>query len=163
MTAFTEYKRTYFGETKVFNCTLVWQDPSRKELVVSYEPSSEVHFLGLEFPKGSLSYGYYWEDRNYNVYHWKQKNGETMLFYFNVSRDTRILPSSVTWLDLIVDIAVKDSNSPAQVLDEDEIPSSMSLSDLAIIKNVKGEVLSNLYSILRELESRTERFHTHPH
>ncbi len=59
-------------------------------LIISFEPDRPMTFVGVEFPVGSVSYVYYWENRNYNVYHWKGANGDTLLFYFNINRDTRI-------------------------------------------------------------------------
>src|SRR5208283_5883415 len=103
-------------------------------------------FVGVEFPIGSTSYGFYWEDRNYNVYHWKGANGDTLLSYFNISRDTWIEKSRVTWLDLIVDIAIKPQSLPL-ILDEAEIPSDILPSDFEIIEKTRHEILEGIDSI----------------
>ena len=154
---FTEYKRTYFGETKTFDCNFVHYDDSQRELVISFRRDKPITFLGIDFPVGSVSYGYYWEKRNYNVYHWKRENGDTLLIYFNISKDTRISKSSVTWLDLIVDIALKPPNPPI-VLDEDEIPKNMAAEDLSIIEKTKHETLNRIGSIADYIETKTNRF-----
>jgi protein associated with RNAse G/E len=101
---FTEYKRTYFGETKIFQCRLV-ERKEDEEVVLLYEITAPAKFVDINFPEGSKSYGYFWADKNYNVYHWVDLRNKTILFYFNISKDTRILQSSVEWKDMIVDIA----------------------------------------------------------
>ena len=154
---YAEYKKTYFGETEVFDCDLVSLDQNKGELIVSFRPSVPLNFIGIEFPVGCVSYGYFWKDRNYNVYHWTNEKGETLLFYFNVSRDTRIQMDKVTWLDLIVDVLLKPRDT-AKVLDEDEVPPNMHQTDLSIIRETKSELLNNLERITEELEIRTASF-----
>jgi len=151
---FIEYKKTYFGESKVFDCDLVYKDDEQREVVIAYRPEKTMHFVGVEFPIGSVSLGYYWKNRNYNVYHWKDLRGKTLLFYFNISKDTRIQENSVTWLDLIVDIAVKPEESPI-VLDEDEVPKNIEPQDKRIIETTKKQILDNIKSFTDEIEART--------
>ena len=102
---FTEYKRTYFGEVKTFECSLA--ERSLDHLVITFEISQPMEFVNIRFEPGCVSYGYYWEDRDYNVYHWKDGYGRTLLYYFNIARDTRIGTNRVDWVDLIVDVAVR--------------------------------------------------------
>jgi protein associated with RNAse G/E len=154
---FAEIKKTYFGETKIFDCNLVSYNYAKGELIISFVPDRPMTFVGVKFPVGSISYGYYWENRNYNVYHWKGANGDTLLFYFNISRDTRIENSCVTWLDLIVDIAIKPQSSPL-ILDEDEIPKEIAPTDFEIIEKTRQEILKGIDGIVEELESKTARF-----
>ena len=157
MANFTEFKRTYFGETKTFDCDLLLHDRVSGELTISFEPEGATSFVGVEFPLGSVSYGYFWVKRNYNAYHWKGANGNTLLFYFNISKDTQIQKSSVSWVDLIVDIALKPG-SPPIILDEEEIPRDISPLDLQIIRNTKREILDTIDKIAEELEIKTARF-----
>ena len=152
---FTEYKRTYFGEIKIFECRLA--EKKSNELVIIYEISAPIRFLDTNFLPGSKSYGYYWTKKNYNVYHWLDPDDKTLVFYFNISKDTKILDSSVEWQDLIVDI-VAFPDGKTTVLDEHEVPKTMSSDDNAIIKKTKDQIFSNLKQIIGELESRTFGF-----
>ena len=152
MTEFTEYKHTYSGETKSFKCRLASKSDS--ELVIIYEPLKDVKFIGLNLERGCVSFGYYWQDRNYNVYHWKNPRGETVFYYYNICRDTKIGSDYVDWVDLIVDVAVRPGHD-AEILDEDEIPFSMNRSDLRIIEDTKKHILSNLDQITPEFERKT--------
>ncbi|HZW55504.1 MAG TPA: DUF402 domain-containing protein [Nitrososphaerales archaeon] len=157
MTRYLEYKVTYFGEVKTFECrleSLKLNKSGAKELVISYRPERIMHFIGIDFPIGSVSFGYYWENRNYNVYHWKDLNGNTMLFYFNISKETEIGETSVRWKDMLVDIALKSRGDPI-VLDENEVPSDMPREDRLVIEETKKIILSALDQITSELEDKT--------
>ena len=148
---FLEYKRTYSGELQIFKCTLAKRTDD--ELVLIYRISKLMRFAGVDFPPDSRSFGFYWKDRNYNVYHWKDPQGNTLLSYFNISKDTKINHNKVEWLDLIVDIAVHPDGR-IEILDEDEIPENMNSHDLLIIQRTRGEILGNLEVLVRELDER---------
>ena len=149
---FLEYKHTYAGETKVFDCTLAHF--SQKEIVLAFSPMQPMKFIGVDFPVGSVSYGYFWEDRNYNAYHWKNPIGETLLYYFNICRDTTIGKDRVDWLDLIVDVAAKPGEPP-KILDLDEVPTDMPIQDVAIIGETAKLIVSGFEKIRSELEEKT--------
>jgi uncharacterized protein len=152
---FTEFKKTYFGETKVFECRLI--ERKRDEVVILYQISAPAKFVGVSFHSGSKSYGYYWTKRNYNIYHWVDNHKKTIVFYFNISRNTKILERSVEWNDMIVDVAVFPDGK-TMILDEDEIPKNMDSNDLKLIENTKHEIFSSLEEIVTQLEERTRSF-----
>lgn len=149
---YTEYKVTYFGETKVFDCSLL--EKEKGELVLLYKPSRPMNFAGINFDEDSISFGYYWQGRYYNVYHWKDKNGKTLLYYFNVSKETKIDEKSVRWVDLIVDVELIPGRHP-NVLDEDEVPRDFSESDASIVRKTRDHILQNIVDMTRNLETRT--------
>jgi len=113
--SFTEFKRTYFGDTKRFDCKLLEKDEG--EVVVLFRLERKMQFLGMNLDRESISIGYFWEDRNYNVYHWIDSIGSTRMYYFNIAKDTRIGPDGVEWLDLIVDVACREPDFKPLVLD----------------------------------------------
>ncbi|MHB1909027.1 MAG: DUF402 domain-containing protein [Nitrososphaerales archaeon] len=152
MTNYIEIKNTYFGEKKEFNCTLV--SKTKDELVIIFQISEAMRFLETNFPSRSKSFGYYWKEKNYNIYHWKDINGTTLLFYFNISKNTQILEDSVTWQDLIVDLVVYPDGKKV-VLDQEEIPNDMSKEDKLIVEKTLKEIFENASSITREIESKT--------
>jgi protein associated with RNAse G/E len=149
---YTEYKLTYFGETKVFDCSLLSFE--KEELVLLYKPTHAMNFAGITFEEGALSFGYYWQDRHYNVYHWKDKRGKTILYYFNVSKETVISEKNVKWVDLIVDVELIPGQSP-KILDEEEVPVNFSKSDASIVRKTTKHILQNMNEITGYLESRT--------
>jgi protein associated with RNAse G/E len=152
---FTEYKTTYLGKTNVFECTLA--ERSAGEVVIVYEIPRPMIFAGMTFPLGSRSFGYFWEQRNYNVYHWKDPNQKTIGSYFNIAKDTRILEDKVLWNDLVVDVVVYPDGSEPLVLDEDEVPKSIDPSDREIIDSTKQLILSQAGDLTQELKTRTEK------
>lgn len=114
-----EVKETLAGQRREFRCELVKLD--RDELVVSYRSPVAGEVAGVALPAGTLSLGYFWETRPYNVYHWLGPDSTTLGLYFNISDTTRITSRQVSWRDLVVDVLVTPDGR-CQVLDEDELP-----------------------------------------
>ncbi len=154
---FTEFKHTYWNETKTFDCYLV--ERMQNEVVLAFRPSEEIQFLGITFGPNTVSLGYFWENRNYNVYHWKDVSGNTLLFYFNISKDTKFGADRVDWKDLIVDIAVKPHSKPA-VLDEQEVPQNAQSEDIKLVQKSEEEILSKLEIIQAYLEAKSNHILT---
>jgi protein associated with RNAse G/E len=152
MNDFIEYKHTYFGGTTAFPCFLL--DRTGEELVLGFKPDKLVSYIGISFPVGSVSFGYYWPSRNYNVYHWKDPSGKTLLYYFNVCKDTQISEKRIDWLDLIVDVAAKPGDEP-RLLDFEELPPNMSSEDMRIIGNAIKFILSNFAKLRDDLDVKT--------
>ncbi len=150
---FLEYKRTYSGELKIFECLLA-EKKEERELIIIYKLSEAAEFIGVRFEPGCISFGYYWKERNYNAYHWKDPLGKTLLIYFNICKDTVISENKVEWTDLVVDVALFPDGS-FRVLDLEEIPDTMEEADLETIDETKAELCSNLEKIALELETKT--------
>lgn len=51
---------------------------------VQYSFTMTAHRASLTIPKGSYTIAYYWENRPYNLYIWRDKNGMYVGSYFNV-------------------------------------------------------------------------------
>ena len=49
-----------------------------------------MHVHGVDLPAGTVSVGHFWADRPYNVYHWLDRAGQTLGYYFNICDQTRI-------------------------------------------------------------------------
>ena len=150
---FTEYKRLYSGTVKRYDCKLLERN-GNDEAVLLFRTEREFEFLGKTIDTEAICFGYFWEGRSYNVYHWKDELSKTILIYFNVSRDTKIGVDRVDWLDLIVDLAIIDGK--LLVLDEDEVPGDMKESDRRIIEATKKEITSNYGNLNNGIEARSE-------
>ncbi len=137
---------------KIFDCILA--EKTDRDIVLIYQIPKRMAFAGVNFPRGSRSFGYYWKVRNYNVYHWKDPKGSTIFSYFNISKDMKIHDDSVEWVDLIVDI-VFHPDGRVEILDENEIPENMNHDDLSLIRRTQSEILGNMGRLFRELEKRT--------
>jgi protein associated with RNAse G/E len=153
MSKFIEYKHTYFGSTTAFPCFLI--ERKEESLILGFKPEKPIQYIGINFPVGSVSIGYYWTGRNYNVYHWKDPGGKTLLYYVNVSKDTKIGDDRIDWLDLIVDVAGKPGEEP-RILDFEEVPPNMPANDMKIIGDTIKWILSNFAKLSEALETRAK-------
>lgn len=109
----------------------------------------------LTIPEGSYTLAYYWKDRAYNVYVWRNHRGEYLGAYFNIVRNTNIDNEVVSFEDLIIDVLVFDDGN-ASVLDEEELPVSIEefengyvLEELQLLVDGIGSFLPKLISETR--------------
>ena len=145
-----EIKRTLAGTEQRFECgRLHVEGPHLAVLFVARAPM-RVH--GVALPAGTVTFGHFWRDRAYNVYHWLDPvSGHSLGAYINLAAETRIEDDRLEWLDLIVDVLVPPGQAP-RVLDEDEIPADAPPALLARIAAARRAVLDGLPQILDELE-----------
>ena len=150
-----EIKRTLAGGEQRFDCGLLSREGDH--LVVLFVAEEAMHVHGVDLPMGTLTFGHFWRDRPYNVYHWLDgATGTTLGVYLNLSSDTRIDDQRLEWLDLIVDVLVLPG-APPRFVDEDEIPADAPPHLRRAIDSAKAEVLSALPGLLDQLESARAR------
>ena len=118
-----ERKRKLDGRVLTFRCQLLRWTPGAAVLL--YRPERPVELAGLRLPAEVLSYGLYWADRPYNIYHWVHPDGRSLACYCNAATETRISPAAVDWLDLELDVLVTPDGR-VRVLDEEEVPAVLS-------------------------------------
>jgi predicted RNA-binding protein associated with RNAse of E/G family len=152
---FIEYKKNLNGEVSKFECELAKYD--QNELIIIYKLPKGVTIFGNLLPPESISYGYYWPNKNYNLYHWIGPDKETKLVYVNISDQTAITQDSVAWRDLIVDVIIYP-NGVYAILDEIEIPDSLDPSLKKIIEATKDEIVKDRMKILTYVNETTKRF-----
>ncbi|GAB6421883.1 DUF402 domain-containing protein [Bacillus luti] len=109
---------------------------------VQYSFTMITHDLSLTIPKGSYTIAYYWENRPYNLYIWRDKNGMYLGSYFNVVKNTQITDELVSFEDLIIDILVLPSGEYF-ILDEDELPEPL--------ENFEGGYVAEALYVLKEI------------
>lgn len=122
LTSILEIKHLLDGSREEFACQPCLVRPGRHAAVL-YRLTRDWHFaaLGLTVPAGSLSTGFFWQARPFNLYHWMTSEGETIGDYFNICGQTRISQQTIEWLDLALDLCLLPGRV-GQFLDEDEIP-----------------------------------------
>ncbi len=98
----------------------------------------------ITIPEGSYTLAYYWKNRAYNVYIWRDHRGVYLGSYFNIVRNTTIKNKVVSFEDLIIDVLVF-TDGRAFVLDEEELPVTMEEFE-------NGEVLEDLQSLMESLD-----------
>jgi hypothetical protein len=149
----TEVKRTLAGVEKRFSCRVLTRDGSH--VVVLFIAPAPMNVHGVALPAGTVTFGHFWTDRPYNVYHWlEQSTGATIGYYLNLSHDTRLTGALLEWLDLAVDILLVPPR-PAVLLDEDEIPSDPSDASAELRERIAGakkRALAELPVTIAEVE-----------
>jgi protein associated with RNAse G/E len=106
----TEYRR--------WAATIARQEDPMIVLDAAFEYDVQHRLLG-DIPRGTRTVEYYWLDRWYNVFRFLEANGTTKLFYCNVNMPPTISSSSLTYIDLDIDILVRPDFS-YQILDLEE-------------------------------------------
>jgi hypothetical protein len=147
-----EIKRTWDGREERFECTALLRRDSH--LVVLFVAPAEMTVHGVVLPAGTVTFGHFWTDRPYNVYHWLDPHsGATLGYYFNIAEDTRLEGNELSWRDLIVDVLVSPTGVPL-LLDEDELPADAPAA-------LRQRIREACQSIVRDLEPRLGELEAH--
>ena len=140
-----EIKRTLTGREKRFQCHRLACDDQRQHAVLMFVAPSGMHVHGIDLPPGTVTFGHFWTDRLYNVYHWLDVHRNTIGFYFNLSDSTEINDDRLEWRDLTVDILAVDALAQPpgrlEVLDEDELPADLDPDLRRVIEHGKASIL----------------------
>lgn len=144
-----EVKHTLDGKVRTFACQAA--EVTGERAVLLYTLSRAGRVANLPLPVGTVTVGYYWCDRPYNVYHWIAPGGETLGYYFNLSGPVRIARDRVEWEDLEVDVLVTPDHT-VQVLDEDKVPASAA-HRVGEIARARMQVLEDYPRVVREIEA----------
>jgi predicted RNA-binding protein associated with RNAse of E/G family len=155
--AIVEIKRTLDGREKRFDCRLLALAPDHRHAAVLWIAPEPMHVHGIDLPAGTVSVGHFWTDRNYNVYHWLGRAGETLGYYFNICDETRITAGTIEWRDLVVDVLAIPAVSAVSdwrldVLDEHELPDELPPGILAHIAAGKDAILGVPAAVIAEVE-----------
>jgi hypothetical protein len=154
--AVTEIKRTLAGAEKRFECRLLAGGAGHVVLLwIAPEP---MRVQDVELPAGTVTFAHYWSDRPYNVYHWMDRTGKTLGYYFNIADETRIEPALVSWRDLVVDVLIRPGGKP-EVLDRHELPADLPDEVRATIETGVGALLEDSDRVLREIDAGARRLH----
>jgi hypothetical protein len=145
-----EIKRTLAGVEKRFECKLLAS--SGAHAVVLWVAPAAMHVHGVDLPAGTVSFGHFWTDRNYNVYHWLDPSGRTLGYYFNIADETRIVAGEISWRDLALDVLVTPAGR-FEVLDEHELPPDLDPLLRARAEAGKRAIVGDRARVLAEVEA----------
>lgn len=106
---------------------------------------------------GTYSFGYFWRDKNYNVYHFVSAEGQSLGFYINIAADTLITSNCIQWRDLYVDVWI-DVDGNIAVLDEKEVPASFDDGLVQLINNVKESLLQDKHNLWEDIEKQSREY-----
>ena len=137
------------GETR-FDCLRLAGDA--RHAVLLWTAPQAMHVHGVELPAGTISFGHFWTDRFYNVYHWLDAGGRTLGFYFNLADRTRIAEGELAWRDLVIDV-LATPDGRLELLDEDELPAVVDPEVAAHIAAGKTAILGAPAVVMAEIEA----------
>jgi len=142
-----EIKRLFSGEEEIYQCEPVIL--RKKFALVKYTVDKRQKVGSIILYSGTLSYGFFWENRPYTLYKWK-KDEKIIGNYFNVADAVKISKETIFWRDLVVDILVLPSDR-VEVLDENQLPDTSNDLKEYIMKS-KNIILNNYKRIINETD-----------
>ena len=104
--------------------------------------------LGLIAP-GTLSREYYWTDRCYSVFRFREPTGELRNYYCNINLPAEFDGRVLTFIDLDIDVLVAPDYS-IRILDEDEFAAHAArYAYPADVRDAVPRALAELLSLIR--------------
>lgn len=150
----TEIKWRLNGTHASYLCGVL--DRTHDSIILLYELDRDwtVGDGQMVLPKGTLTLGYFWADRHYNVYHWIAPDTHTTLgTYINVSNRPIIRAERIEWTDWIIDILISPILGTL-ILDEEELQELDEAHHSLIPKiyQIRDQILQNQSAIFNEIE-----------
>jgi Uncharacterized conserved protein len=154
-----ERKIRYDGSSVDFLCDVIHLE--KDVAILNYMMPDSVSVgpavAGVSIPAGSRTYAFYWTDRPYNVYIWRDSEGGYLGAYVNIVRNTRITGQIVSYEDLIIDLLVSPEGS-LRICDEDELPEPLEKFEGGAVLTTLMELKTSLPRLLSPIIKETERF-----
>jgi predicted RNA-binding protein associated with RNAse of E/G family len=141
-----EVKRLLAGGEVIYECELIHVEENFG--ILKYVFNKEFKTEDVIIHPGTVSYGFYWMSKPYNLYMWFDKN--IIGYYFNIADSLYLSKQRFVWRDLIVDVLVLP-NGFVKVLDEEEIPLSIDKNLKDYIESGKKTILQNYKTIIQEI------------
>jgi len=149
---FLEIKHTLDRKRYEYLCTLLEKEEGRAILLYVLEKPGQV--AGVHLPAGTVTIGYFWTDRPYNLYHWIHPDGTTIAYYFNLADHTAIGEDRLSWRDLAVDILLTPEGS-VRVLDEGDLPSEIDPALREFIQETTSALLRDVPRLIQQFEEKS--------
>ena len=142
-------------EHRHWNAMLARREGSLIVLEAAFDVEVQHLHLG-HIPLGARTIEYYWQDRWYNVFEFLDDAGGTRLWYCNVNLPPVIAESSITYVDLDLDIIVRTDFS-YQILDADEF--EQHAQTFGYPQEVQESAQKALSELILRIENRQFPFH----
>ncbi len=113
-----ETKRHLDGRRERFTCDLIAESP--RLAIVRFTHAGPRTAGGFYFPAGSVTIGFFWAGRHYNLYRITGPDGGVIVYRFDVVDAVHLTPGHVSYTDLLLDVWVTPDGR-LQVEDEDEV------------------------------------------
>lgn len=150
----TEIKKTLLGQSKTYECELVTLQ--KHYGILKYEVDIDWIIAEYLIPKGSKTLAFYWPDRNYNLYWFKDPNDNTLFYYFNIGDNIELSLKEFKWRDLTIDLIV-NTKGTIHVMDEEELPEDISEELLIKIQMTIKYLFEDYQSVIEEAKELLEK------
>lgn len=114
----------------------------------------------LTISKGSYTIAYYWGNRPYNLYIWRDNKGNYLGSYFNIVKNTYMTDNLLSFEDLIIDILILP-NGDYFVLDEDELPEPLDQFENGSVQQTLNSLTDSIDILLSQIIRETEEIYKH--
>ncbi|MBR8646061.1 DUF402 domain-containing protein [[Brevibacterium] frigoritolerans] len=116
--------------------------------------------IELNIPIGSYTIAYYWKDRPYNLYIWRDNEGNYLGSYFNIVKNTYMADNLLSFEDLIIDIMVLPDGSHF-ILDEEELPVPLDQFESGSVKQALNSLLDSIDILLSQIIEESGKLYKH--
>ncbi len=149
---YLERKQKVDGSWREYHCTLLHREAGLVIIRFLMEKGGAIHGTPIEVPPGSVSHGYFWKRRPYNLYRMRRADGSLIAHRFDAVADVQIGAEGVSYRDLILDwwtlpdgsIFEEDRDELAQL----QTSGSLDAGDLAIAEEAARQVWSRYRHII---------------
>lgn len=159
---FRERKRKADGTIHDYETELVHRDKTVVIVKFLMTRAGGPPRLPVSVPAGTVSYGFFWPRRPYNVYRWVSPEGVVLAHRFDAVTDVRITDESVDYRDLILDWwALPDDTLLEEDRDELEAAiaaGTISAGDQKIAKEAARQIFSRYRHVVDEVVALEKRF-----
>jgi hypothetical protein len=154
-----ETKTTLGGRRQSFDCGLLALSP--RLAVVRFQHTQTRTTSGFVIPAGSVTFGFFWSGRHYNLYRFTSPGGAVIAYRFDVVDNVRINRGEVRYTDLLLD-AWLPPGGRLRIEDEDEVDAALAAGLLsprrqAIIARTRRLLERGHPRIVAEAERELER------
>lgn len=148
---FRERKRKADGTVHEYDTALVHQDKTVTIVRFEMTRGGGPPRLPISVPPGSVSYGYFWARRPYNVYRMLGPDGSVLAHRFDAITDVRITSDSVDYRDLILDWwALPDGTLLEE--DRDELEDAITAGTISVVdQRIANEAARQIFSRYRHI------------
>ena len=145
-----EIKQKIDGSREIFECDLIRISP--QPAILRYTIKKHYHIDRIILEPNMITYGFYWENQEYTLYKWFDRDNKIIADYFNVADSVSITPETIVWRDLVLDLIVYP-NGYFKWLDLDELKN---IKDHKIKKKIDAahQILFSKYWRLIQLTNR---------
>ena len=144
------------------NCKLL--NSNEQELILFHRIEDPFTMKGTQYqltiPKDAYTLAYFWREKPYNLYVWRDKNGSYLGSYFNIVKNTIMADTIVSFEDLIIDILIFP-NGEYFILDEDELPVSLNNFEDGFVHQSLQTLINSIEPLLQETLLKSEKHFSH--